>query len=274
MEDYYSILGIDRSASPEDIKQAYRKLASKYHPDRGGDTKKFQDIQAAYDTLGDPAKKAAYDNPKPAFNESFFDAGGIPPEFQDFFNHFNFNPFGRSQTPRNRTLNIQTSISLEEAYNGRDLVASLTLPNGKERLLEIKIPAGIQDGSVLRLPNMGDDTVANAPRGDIMLTVNVRPHPVFRRQGDDLIQTVNINCIEAMTGKTIYVNSINGKTIEVKIPAGIQNNQVLAIAAHGMPNMADNRFRGRLLLDVNITILQGLDDVILTKLKELFKDYV
>ena len=274
MSDYYSILGIDRSASTDDIKRAYRKLASQHHPDRGGDTKKFQEIQAAYDTLSDPNKKAEYDTPKQSFNDPYFTPGGVPPEFADLFRQFNFGgPFNfnhAAQSPRNKTLNIQAAITLEDAFNGKELVANIKLPSGREQLLEIKIPAGVHDGNTLRLPNMGDDSIPNIPRGDIHLTVHVQPHPVFQRQGDDLIKVLNISCIDAMIGKTMHVTAINGKTLEVKIPPGTQHNQVLGVAAFGMPNMTDNRFKGRLLLNVNITIPQNLSEDQISTLKSLF----
>jgi curved DNA-binding protein len=273
MSNFYSTLGLDRSATADDIKRAYRKLASQHHPDRGGDTKTFQEIQAAYDTLGDPEKRSAYDNPQPNF-EGININGWMNSEIEDLIRSFGFGgPFAgmnRAQQSRNKTLNIQTTISLEDAFSGKELMASIMLPSGREQLLEIKIPAGINDGNVLRLPNMGDDSIPNVPRGDIHLSVHVQPHPVFHRQGDDLVRTININCIDAMLGKVCYITSINGKTLEVKIPAGTQHGQTLAIAAFGMPNMADNRFRGRLLLNVIIEIPQNLSEHQISKLKEIF----
>lgn len=274
MSNYYSILGLDSSASAEDIKRAYRKLASQHHPDRGGDTKKFQEIQAAYETLSDPVKKAEYDSPKSQYNDPYFTPGGIPPEFADFFKQFNFgNPFNfhsNAAPQRNKTLNIQTTITLEDAYTGKDLVASIKLPSGREQILEIKIPAGVHDGNTLRFSNIGDDSIPNIPRGDIHLTIHVQPHAVFQRQGDDLIRTLPINCIDAMIGKTTYVTAINGKTLEVKIPPGTQHNQVLGITSFGMPNIANNQNKGRLLLNVHINIPGNLNEHQISTLKELF----
>ena len=130
--NYYETLGVSKNATPDEIKRAFRKLASQHHPDKGGDTQKFQEIQAAYDTLGDPEKKAAYDNPQPQFQQF----GGMPSGFEDIFNAFGGgNPFGdmfgrrpQRQQPRNKTLNLQTGISLEDAFFGKDLTLSVTLP--------------------------------------------------------------------------------------------------------------------------------------------------
>lgn len=262
--DHYSTLGVAKNASPDEIKKAFRKLASQHHPDKGGDTKKFQEIQAAYDVLGDPEKRAQYDNPQPQVHGFNFE-GGFPPGFEDIFSQFGGHPFGnmfgqRRQVQRNKNLNIQTRISLEEAFSGKDLVASLRLPSGREQVIEVKIPAGVQDGTVLRLSGMGDDSVPNVPRGDIHMTVHVFPHTVWTRQGDDLIKTVNINCIDAMLGTTVQVDTIDGKTLELKINPGAQPGQVLSAAGYGMPKMNDNRFKGRMLINIAISIPTTLTD--------------
>lgn len=270
MSDHYQTLGVDRNATPDEIKKAFRKLASQHHPDKGGDTKKFQEIQAAYDTLGDPEKKSQYDNPQPQFNGGHF-GGGMPPGFEDIFSQMfgggGGSPFGNMfgqarhhQPQRNRTLNIQTTISLEEAFTGKDMIANIQLPSGREQLLEIKIPAGINDGMVLRLAGMGEDSVSNAPRGDIHLTVNIQQHHRFIRQGDDLVMSAEINCIDAMLGKNIQIETIDGKTLDIKVPAGTQHGQMLAAPGYGMPKVSDSRFKGRMLISINVTIPSNLNE--------------
>ena len=273
MADYYSTLGISKDAGPDDIKRAYRKLASQHHPDKGGDTKKFQEIEEAYRTLSDPEKRAQYDNPQPQFHGGF---SGMPPGFEDIFSAFGggSGPFGdifgrRQQPPRNKTLNIQTKISLEEAFHGKELIASVRLPSGREQLIEVKIPAGIHDNTTLRLAGMGDDTFAQIPRGDIQLTIFVDSHASFQRQGDDLISTVEITCVDAMLGKNIYVDTIDGKTLEVKINPGTQPGNVIAAQGYGMPNINDNRFRGRLLMSIKMSV-PTINDEQKEALKKLF----
>jgi DnaJ-class molecular chaperone len=272
--DHYSTLGVDRNASPDEIKRAYRKLASQHHPDKGGDKAKFQDIQAAYDTLSNPDKRAQYDNPQPQFGGGF---NGAPPGFEDIFaqmfgggQHPFGNMFRQQQSPRNRTLNIQTSITLEEAFYGKDLIATLGLPSGREQTIEVKIPAGISDGTTLRLAGMGDDSVSGVPRGDIHLTVNITPHHRFQRQGDDLLCVADVSCIDAMLGKNIFIDTIDGKTLETAIQPGTQHGQMLAAAGYGMPKMGDNRFKGRLIINVNVTIPNNLTNEQRTKLREIF----
>jgi DnaJ-class molecular chaperone len=276
MADYYSALGVSKDASQDEIKRAFRRLASQHHPDKGGDTQKFQEIQAAYDTLGDPDKRSAYDNPAPQYTQGFGQQG-MPPGFEDVINQMfggGFNPFGfrnAAQPQRNRTLNIQTSISLEDAYNGKELVANVTLPSGKDQILQIKIPEGIQDGTTLRLAGMGDDSLPNQPRGDIHLTVSVQQHNIFHRTGDDLNCTLNLNCIDAILGKNININTIDGRKLEVTVKPGMQHGQIMAAAGYGMPKMNDNRYRGRLLIHCNITVPTDLSDAQKQILKEHFQ---
>lgn len=276
MTDYYQTLGVDRSASQDDIKRAYRGLASKHHPDKGGDTVKFQEIQAAYATLSDPQKREEYNNPRPQFHGG---GGGMPPGFEDIFSQMfggGGHPFGdmfgqrRAAPARNRTLNLQTDISLEEAFHGKELIANIQLPSGREQVLEVKIPPGVSDGTTLRLAGMGDDSVPNAPRGDIHLSVRVRPHPDYQRQGDDLVRALPVNCLDAILGKTMQFDTLDGRTLEIVIPAGTQHGQILAVAGYGMPNMANHFMKGRLLLQINITIPTNLTET----QKELVKQII
>ena len=276
MADYYSTLGINKTAGQDEIKKAYRRLASQHHPDKGGDTAKFQQIEEAYRILSDPEKRQQYDNPAP---QGFQQFGGMPPGFEDMMSQmFGGGGFGdifgrqRYQQPqRNRTLNIQTTITLEEAFYGKDLIATLGLPSGREQMIEVKIPAGVQDGTVLRLSQMGDDTLQNVPRGDIHLTINISAHNVIQRQGDDLVLELDVNCIDAILGKTFFIDTIDKKTLELSLKAGTQHGQIMAANGYGMPKMNDHRFRGRLLIVINIKIPTNLTEVQKQLLKENFQ---
>lgn len=274
MSDYYNILGVDRNASPDDIKRAYRKLAAQHHPDRGGDTAKFQEIQSAYDTLSDPEKRSQYDNPQPqGFPGGFhFHGNGFPPGFEEIFSNFPdaFGGMFRRQPQRNKTLNIQTSITLEDSFFGKEIIANLNLPSGRNQTIEIKIPKGIQDGTTLRLSGMGDDSFSNLPRGDIHLTVRVQPNSEFQRQGDDLIKSIDLNCLDAIIGKNIRINTIDQKELEIKINPGTQHGQIFSINGYGMPNVQNNLMRGRLLVHTNIIIPTNLTDT----QKELIKNII
>lgn len=274
MLDYYNILGVAKNATADEIKKAYRKLASQHHPDRGGDTSKFQEIQAAYDTLSNPEKRQQYDNPQPNFGD-FRQHGGMPPGFEDMVNQMFGGGFGdifgrRPQPVRNRTLNLQTQITLEEAFNGKELIANVSLPSGRDQLLEVKIPPGVKDGTVLRLASMGDDSIGNMPRGDIHLTIQVLPHKIYHRSDHDLIRSIEINCLEAILGTSVIFDTLDGKTLELNVPPGTQPGQTMVVHGYGMPVLNVPNANGRILLNINITVPKNLTD----EQKELIKKVI
>lgn len=263
MSDYYKILGIEKSASKEEIKAAYRKLASQHHPDRGGDTKTFQEIQAAYDTLSDPDKRNQYDNyQNPNLNNQF---GDIPDFFKEFFNFHNFGPTNFREL-RNKNLNLKIEITLEDAFFGKDVISNIKLPSGRDQLIDFKIPRGIQHNSTLRIHGIGDDSVKNIQRGDIFLTIDVKPHPKFKRLDDDLEVVVQLSCFEAILGKQLTIDTIDNKTLAVNVPPGTQHNQIFSVPNYGMFNNSTNT-RGRLFIKVNIIIPTNLTDEQKTILK-------
>ena len=264
MDEHYQTLGVPKNATPDDIKKAYRRLASQHHPDKGGDTAKFQEIQSAYEILGDPEKRQQYDNPNPFHNNFHGGNSGVPPGFEDLFRHFGFGDFqggfNRGPARRNVTLNLNTFVTLEEAFTGKELVATIQLPSGKDQIVNVKIPAGVVDGTTLRLRGIGDDSVPNAARGDIHLVVSVQRSAQFEVNGADLIKTIDISALDAILGSEYVINTIDGKALNVTIPAGTQPNTTLALQGHGMPNMHDARFRGRMLLKINVVIPTNLTE--------------
>lgn len=263
MTDYYSTLGVPKGASADEVKKAYRKMASQHHPDKGGDTAKFQQIEEAYRVLSDPNQKAQYDNPQPEFSDPFgpfMNSHG----FQDIFRQFHFGDmFGghhHHQPRKNRTVNITATISLEDAFNGKELLANVTLPSGKEQMINVKVPAGVDTGVTLRLAGMGEDQIPGAPRGDIHMTINVLPHPLFQRHGDDLIAEAHVPIWTAILGGTILVKTIEGKEFEMTVPEGTQFGTTLAMQNAGMPRMNVANVRGRMLVKLNVTVPTNLNE--------------
>jgi curved DNA-binding protein len=268
--DYYQTLGVAKNASDDDIKKAYRKLAMKHHPDRtGGDDTEFKKIQEAYATLSDPQKRSQYDNPQPQFGNMGGGFNGVPPGMDEIlsqmFGGSPFGPFGgafqqRRPQQRNQTIGLHTHITLEDAYKGKDVVASFTLPSGELRTIEIKIPPGINDGVTLRVGGVGDQTHKHLPPGDIHLTVNVQPHILFKREGDDLVREVDISVWDAILGKNITVECIDGRQVLATVPPGIQPGATLRLHGYGMPNQNDYRFKGNMMLKLKIIIPTNLTE--------------
>jgi len=223
--DYYEHLGVDRTSSPSDIKKAYRKLASKHHPDKGGDAEQFKKIQEAYDTLSDPQKKEQYDNPNP-FGQGF--EGNM--NFEDIFGSiFGGGGFGQ-RVRKNPDSQFNLHISLEEAYNGSNF--NLNMPDGSE--VSIRIPAGIRDGARLRVAGKGRQRDPNMPPGDVFVHVNVDTPSNWGRDGDNLYVRYMIDALDAITGIEIKVKHINGKKYSVQIPAGIQPGERVRLSGLGM----------------------------------------
>jgi len=274
--DYYSILGISKNASQDEIKKAYKKLAMKFHPDRGGDTQKFQEISQAYDTLGDQHRRAQYDaeqdaamhggrqfhfhsnNPFDPFGQMF---GGRSP-FDSFFNQ------GQRVRQKNKDLNIRIVINIKQSYSGTELEASYNLPSGKTQTVHIKVPAGIDNGQVIRYQGMGDDSNPSLPRGDLNVTVVVEPDSEFQRRGDDLITFLHINPIEAMTGCTKIVNHVDNTGIKINIKPGVLHGTEFLNRGFGFKNI-NSGYPGNLIIQVHIDVPAVTDPVMIETLKKI-----
>jgi len=265
--DYYQILGVNQNASPDDIKKAYRSLAMKHHPDRGGDEAQFKQVQEAYAVLGDEQKRTEYDNPQPQGFHFHFGGTGFEHAFGQNFPFGDIFGFNRPPTA-NRNIQLKTVITLEDAFFGKELIANIQLPNGKEQTLNINIPPGIHEGTTLRLSQMGDDSIPHLPKGDILLTVHIQDHQTFKRQGDELLIEHEISCIDAMCGGTISVKSFEGALLETSIPTNIQYDTIIGIPNNGMPNFNDPSRRGQLLVKIKIKI-PTLTDIQKINLKNL-----
>jgi DnaJ-class molecular chaperone len=230
--DYYNVLGVDRGASSEDIKKAYRSLAMKHHPDRGGNAEKFKQIEEAYRTLSDDQKRSEYDNPMPNFGQAGF--GGPFPGGQGF--HFNFNMndifgqmFGGQQGFRQPiTYRTAVHITLEQAYNGGEQILKLQTQQGSNEACKIDIPKGIDNGNQIRY-----DNVLNG--ASLIVEYRIQPNLKFERQGNDLYSNASISILDLIVGTTIKFTTINGKTFDVRVPPKSQPNLQLRITGQGMP---------------------------------------
>ena len=260
--DYYNTLGISKSASEADIKAAYRKMAMKHHPDRGGDEKKFKEVTEAYETLSDPQKKQMLDMGVDPNAQHTSYRQGSPFEFhfntgnfEDVFSNFGF---GGRPVRKNKTLNVNIEVTLEDILKGRVIDAEIGIPNGNKRLVNIEVPPGIENGQQIRYRGMGEHTLKDAPPGDLIVNVFVKEHPIFQRQGDMLMITKFISPWDAMLGSDITIETIDKKTLTIGIPAGTQPDTVLSCRGEGLPNIR-TKVRGNLLIKVQIEIPKNLN---------------
>jgi len=275
MTDYYQTLGVNENASPDEIKKAYRSLANKHHPDKGGDQARFKDISVAYENLSDPQKKSEYDqqrmygggqqfhfNTGNPFGGGFDPFGGAGP-FGDIFAHMR-----GAQIRRNRDLNIQCSVSFLDSFNGKQLEANYRLPSGRNQNVVINVPAGITHGDTIRYSGLGDDSVPNAPRGNLNVTILVQPDPNYERQGDDLFATIEITPIEAMIGCKKNVKTLSGSTLNLDIRPGSEDGARYEANGNGFPNV-NNGMRGKFISLVKIKTPAVTDPNLVAQLQDI-----
>jgi len=263
--DYYSTLGVGRNASQDEIKKAYRSMAMKHHPDRGGDEKKFKEIEEAYRTLSDPQKKQMFDmgvdpnHQQGGFNQGPFEFHFGAGDINDFFGNFGFgNGFGRRPMRKNKTLNIVLDITLEDVLRGKDINAEITIPGtNKKKMVNISIPPGIETGQQIRYEGMGDNSISDLRPGDLIVNVNVLPHPKFYREGSNIIHEKHISIWDAITGSNINIETLDRKTLNITIPPGTQPDTVLSCKQEGLPNIR-TRQRGSLLVRIKIDVPRNL----------------
>ena len=275
MTDYYAALGVPRTATADEIKQAFRRLASQHHPDKGGDQAMFKNISVAYENLSDPQKKAEYDQQRTGGPQVRFHTGngGFDP-FEHMFG--GGGPFGGGaftdmfgrQIRRNRDLNIQCQITLLDSYIGKQLEANYRLPSGKNQTVVINVPPGIAHGETIRYQGLGDDSVPQVPRGNLNVTIVVQPDANFSRRGDDLYTTIDISPIEAMIGCRKTVMTLSGQRLELDIRAGIESGAEFASNGTGFTNV-NTGHKGRFVSVVNIKTPMITDPVLIAKLREL-----
>jgi len=287
-KDYYATLGVSKSASEKEIKQAFRKLARKYHPDVNPGNKtaeaKFKDINEAYEVLGDPPKRKKYDElganwrayeqagaasggpfagqgqwnvnvggggqgggfrtmTQEEMEELFGDRNPFSDFFTTFFGGMADEPgtrragrTGRARQRQGRDVEHEIELTLEDAYQGTTRRLALK-HDGHARTVDVRIPAGVGDGSRVRVSGEGEQGAGGASSGDLYLRVRLAPHPVFERKGRDLYAKVPVFVTTAVLGGEAEVPTISGKTVRLRIPPLTQNGQVFRLKGYGMPTV-------------------------------------
>jgi len=286
MKDYYNILGVPQDASNEQIKKAFKDIAKKEHPDRGGDEARFKEANEAYDTLKSSQKRHDYDTMRkfggrqggehPFFNEDIFGDffSGFGNGDMDFSGRFNFS--GRPNDTRtfrnvrqgNRNIQVRMAISIKEAMTNNEKTINYKLPSGRDEYATVKIPAGVQHGITFKFSGMGDDSIKNQPRGDLMVVMSVLDSDGYTRKGNDLYTDKTIDCFQAVRGTEFNLNTLDDNIIKVKVPAGTQPGTILSVKSRGMPVHKTLNIRGNLYVKIHILIPQ-LSAADLKKIKDL-----
>ena len=288
MKNYYDILGVNEQSTSADITKAFKDLAKQHHPDRGGTQEKFQEINEAHDTLKSSQKRHDYDSMRkfgggtggaqhPFFNEDIF--GDIFSGFgqggdMDFNGKFNFT--GRNGDQRtfrnvrqgNRSVNVRMAISIKEAMTSDEKTISYKLPSGREEFATVKIPAGVQHGVTFKYTGMGDDSIKNVPRGDLMVQMSVLDSDGYTRKGNDLYTDKTIDCFQAVRGHKIQLKTLEDSVITVNVPSGTQPGTLLMVRSKGMPIHKTIGIRGNLYVKIHVLIPQ-LSATDLKKIKDL-----
>jgi curved DNA-binding protein len=270
-KDYYTIMGVGRDASQDEIKRAYRKLARKYHPDVSKESDaevRFKEVGEAYEVLKDPEKRAAYDqlgknwkagqdfNPPPNWDAGFeFSGGGFTDgdasAYSDFFESLFGQGFGRAQAggrrqsgyhARGEDHHAKVLIDLEDAYSGATRSIALSMPEvdrsghvvTKQRTLNVKIPKGVKQGQRIRLAGQGSPGMGSGQAGDLYLEVEFKPHSIYRVEGHDVYVDLPVTPWEAALGATVKVPTPDGK-VDMKIPAGTVSGRKMRLKERGIP---------------------------------------
>jgi len=294
-KDFYKVLGVDKSVSAADLKKTYRKLARQYHPDSNpGDAKaeaKFKEISEAYSVLNDPEQREEYDQIRAMGSGARFSAPGAsggggfddvfsrfgqqrggttggPGGFEDFFSMFDqqgggfgsgrfgqttggYRGFGGPQ--RGADVTARTTIDFVTAAKGE----TITLQGEDNKPFKVKIPAGVSDGQKIRLRGRGRPSPDGGENGDIVVTVAVRPHPVFSRDGLNLRLTVPVTFTEAALGATIEVPTLGGDPVRLRVAPGTPSGRVLRVKGRGIQA---SKGTGDLLAEVQVAVPAHLDD--------------
>ena len=265
-KDLYKILGVSKNDKPDAVKKAYRKLAKDLHPDKTkGDKKledRFKEVSEAYEVLSDDKKRAEYDEMRDAYKSGRIPQGGPQSgyqssgNFQDIFGGGDPNDIfstlfggGRRGPSKGQDLQTETTISFRDSIFGREINLRLS-----DQTVTTRVPAGIKDGAKIKLKGRG--APGQGGPGDLFITINVTKHPVYTRDGDNLLMTLPVTFDEAALGADIAVPTLQGEEVKVRLAPGTNNGKVLRLKGRGVTR---NHASGDLLITIEVTVPQRLD---------------
>lgn len=294
-KDYYKTLGVDKGASKDDIKSAFRKLAHQYHPDKaGGNEAKFKEVSEAYTVLGDDSKRQQYDtfgSAGPAgsgaygggyggfqgqdfggFDFSQFTQGRNGQNFEfdlgDIFGEF-FGGGRRQRVRKGQDISVDLEITFSESVFGVEKEFKLTRNSAsKAETIKVKIPADINNGETIRLTG-GGEKISDGIAGDLYINVAVRRDPLFKKEGKNILTEINIKLTDALLGMKYPMKTLDGD-IELIVPEGVNSGEILRIRDKGVP--IDSRHRGDLLVKVKVKMPSHLSKAARKAIEDLKKE--
>ncbi|MGB3921959.1 MAG: DnaJ C-terminal domain-containing protein [Minisyncoccia bacterium] len=293
MKDYYKILGVEKNASEEDIKKAFRKLAHAYHPDKaGGNEAKFKEASEAYAVLSDKKKRAQYDTFGQAGAGGFQggaygNAGFNPSDFGFDFSNFGnagfdagdlgdilSSIFGGRRVRRGRDIAVDIELSFQESIFGADRKVVINSKFVKQKEVSISVPPGIDDGQMIRLNGQGELLEGGVP-GDLYVKVHVRKHPYLRKEGYNLLMDLEVKLSEALLGSERKIHTLDGE-ITLKVPAGTRHGTILRVKGKGVPHVSmqpgtSSKARGDLYIRMSVQIPDKLSKETKKLIEELKK---
>lgn len=288
-KSYYDILGVKKSASADEIKKAFRRLARKHHPDAGGDEETFKEINEAYEVLSDPEKKKQYDTFGTVGNfaqqpggwqggtwpgggrrtYTYTSTGGSGSGFDwsDIFSNIRSGDgafgsdwdFNVNRTQNGRDLQTSIELTFDEAFKGTTKQVSVRIPStGETESIKVKVPAGAVDGGKLRFRQRGEYGSGGGRRGDLIIVTKIKEHPVYRRDHADVLMDLPVSVEEAILGTRIVVPTPDGSLVKLRIPAGTQDGRVLRVKGKGAHDVKGSG-NGDLKVKIKVTIPRSLN---------------
>lgn len=291
MRSHYDTLGVSENADAETITKAFRALARTHHPDANPNDstaeERFKEISAAYEVLSDDARRREYDRERQEGSFASWDEGAAPFSggggWSDLFSSVMGGFTGNAMAMRGDDVQADITVSFDDALTGTEREVSFRLGHscpacggdpramigcrqcaqtgvvGSERRVKVTVPPGAREGTRVRLSGRGGNGIGGGPRGDLIVTIHLAPHPIFTRQGDDVLITAHVDMVAAALGTEINVPSPTGSRIRVRVPAGTQPGRILRVKDHGAPRLR-GRGTGSLLVRIDVEVPTQLTD--------------
>lgn len=253
---YYDVLGVDQSATQQEIKSAYRKLAKKYHPDTGGDSNKFKKVNEAYSVIGDEQKRYDYDNE--TVQENFSQRNNSQQwnfTHKDMFEHIfkGASGFHHSYDNPSKNNDIEAKIQVNLESILVDQTRTIHINQGRSKsTVNVNIPAGVNNGARIRYRGYGQNIFTQQPPGDLVIKIEIEDHPEFIRKDQHLYTKVGIDVFDALLGCEVTLVNLDGGKLKVKVPSCCSHEQILRVSGKGLPDKTKKNGDLHVVIEINM----------------------